>query len=224
MTTVLAQLITGAHPASDSGPNISLIGTMALGIIYLILGIAASFCVGIAVGSLVGAIRSLFLLFKSKTAWLAVVTFAFTSYIGLSFAVGALPIAGNLGDITGYKMQMAMFVGAVLGLGTWIWPISMLAIGSKELALSNSFRSFAFLYGALIYYVCGFLGLYVIFAYLTQTLSPVWLLASLLVYPVTFLVAPVVMVIKHGIWLPILLNFGGLILGGFVMSLGKDKR
>ena len=122
-------------------------------------------------------------------------------------------------------MQGAMIVGAIFpGLFTWMMPIGLLAIGSAELARSASFRSYAFVYGGLIYYVCGFLGLYIVFSFLTQTLSPKAVVLSLLVYPITFFVAPIIMVIKHGIWLPLALHYGGLLLGGFVMYLGEEKK
>ncbi len=220
---ILAQIVTGAAPSADA-VHLSGLDRLALGGIYWLLGIAGSFCVAVALGGIVGAIRSLLNIFRSRTAWFALLTFCIIAFLGINFAVGVLPIAGSLGDMTGYRMQSMILVGAVIpGLFTWMMPISLLGMGSGELSRSTSFRSYAFVYGALIYYACGFLGLYIVFAYLTQALSPKMVLASLLVYPLTFFVAPVVMVIKHGIWLPIVLHFGGLFAGGFVMSLGEKK-
>jgi len=219
-----ALTITGAAPSADT-VHLSGLDRLALGGIYWLLGTVGSFCVAIALGGIVGAIRSLLNIFRSRTAWFALITFCIIGFLGINFAVGVLPIAGNLGDMTGYRMQSMIFVGAVIpGLFTWIMPVSLLAMGSGDLSRSQSFRSYAFVWGAMIYYFCGLLGLYIVFAYLTQALSPKMVLASLLVYPLTFLVAPIVMVIKHGIWLPIALHFGGLFAGGFVMSLGEEKE
>ncbi len=221
---ILAQIITGTAPSADV-VRLSGLDIIALGGIYWLLGTAGSFCVAVALGGIVGAIRSLLNIFKSKTAWFSFITFSITGFLGVNFAVGILPIAGTLGDITGYRMQSMMLVGAVIpGIFTWMMPISLLAIGSGRLSLSASFRSYAFVYGALIYYFCGFLGLYIVFAYLTQALSPKMVLASILVYPLTFFVAPIVMVIKQGIWLPIALHYGGLFIGGYVMTLGEKTE
>jgi hypothetical protein len=187
---------------------------ISLAIIYWIIGIAASFSVGVALGALVGAFRSLVNITKSRTAWFATLTLLLIAFIAISFAFGALPIAGNLGDRTGYNMQSMLLVGAIIpGLFTWILPITMLAIGSKKLALSNSFLPYALVFSFLIYYICGMLGAYIVFAYVSAHWSPPMTLLSLILYPLTFLIAPFVMLFRDGIWLPLVLHFGGIVLG-----------
>lgn len=223
MNMLLAQIITDSKPATEA-IKVSFLDKIALGAIYWLLGIAAAFSIGVAIGGLVGICRSVGFIFKSRTAWLSVIFFLVIGYLGLFFAWSTLPIAGNLGDSTGYKMQSMVLVGCVFpGLFTWIFTIGMLGMGSKKLAMSESFRSYAFVFGFLIYYVCGFLGLFMVLNYLTSALSLKMVALSLLAYPITFFVAPLVMLFKYGIWLPIVLHFGGLLGSGFVMSLGEDK-
>jgi hypothetical protein len=190
--------------------------TISLAIIYWILGIAASFSVGVAIGAIIGAFRSLFNITKSRTAWFATLTFLFIAFIAINLAIGTLPVAGNLGDRTGYNMQSMLLLGAIIpGLFTWIFPISMLAIGSKKLALSNSFSPYAFVYSFLIFYSCGMLGGILVLAYISVHWSPPMTLLSLIFYPATFFIAPFVMLLRDGIWLPLVLHFGGVILASF---------
>jgi hypothetical protein len=158
-------------------------------------------------------------LFRSRTAWFGCLTFLLIAYLGLRFGFSVLPLAGLLGDKTGYQMQSALLVGAFFGLLTWMMPVTMLATGSKELVLCQSFRPYAFVYGFLIYYVGGLLGFIMVFGFLIAKLSLGWLTTSLVLYPVTFVVAPFYMAFGAGIWWPLVLHFGGLYLGGFVMSL-----
>lgn len=220
---LLAQIITGAELATDI-IKVSFLDKIALGAIYWLLGIAVSFSVGVAIAGLVGVIRSFGSLFSSRTAWLSIIVFLIFGYSGINFALGTFLIAGNLGGSTGYKMQTMLLVGCVFpGLFSWVFTIGVLGMGSKELAMSRSFRSYAFVFGFMIYYICGFLGLLMIFSYLTSVLSPKMIALSLLAYPITFFVAPLVMLLKHGIWLPIVLNFCGLFGGSVAMSLGEEK-
>ena len=157
--------ITGPNPPDPNAVvHVSALGCMALGVIYLVIGVAASFCCGVALGGIIGFFRALFCLFRSRTAWFACITFLAIAYLGASFAFTVLPLAGLLGDKTGYQMQTALIVGAFFpGLFTWMMPVTMFAIGSKELALSQSFRPYGLIYGIMTYYVGGLLGFIPIF-------------------------------------------------------------
>lgn len=221
---ILAQLITGANPSTEIVP-ISVLDKFALGIIYWCLGTMASFCTGVGIGAIVGACRSLFMLFSSKTAWFAIYTFLLVAYLSYFLALGILPIAGNLGDITAYKMQALMFVGAVFpGLLLWGFPIALLAVGSGELARTQHFRSYAALYSKLIYYACFIFAFYLVLSYLTQSLSPKIVVLLLLAFPATYIVIPFVMLFKSGIWLPIALQYGGLIAANLVLAFHKPSE
>lgn len=196
--------------------------TISLAIIYWILGIAASFSVGVAFGAFIGAIRSIAIITKSRTAWLAVLIFSITALTAINFVFATLPIAGNLGDRTGYKMQMMLLVGAVFpGLFTWVMPITLIATASKKIALSHSFLPYLSVLSIFIIYTCGMLGALMIFAYLSAQLSPLMTLLSLILYPLTFLIAPFVMFFRDGIWLPLVLHFGGIFLGGAGVIFGS---
>ncbi len=136
--------ITGPNPP-DTAIQVSALGCMALGVIYLVMGVAASLCCGVALGGIIGFLGRCFCLFRSRTAWFACITFLAVAYLGASFAFTVLPLAGLLGDKTGYQMQTALIVGAVFpGLFTWMMPVTMLVMGSKELALSQNFLTLRF--------------------------------------------------------------------------------
>ena len=201
-----------------------MITQMFLALIYLLMGIAMSFCVGVAIGAFIGAIRALFKLFASRTAWFALITFLVVAYVAVSFAFAILPLAGELGDKTRYQSQTALLVGAFFGLATWMMPIAILAMGSKELVTSQSFKPYGLVYGMIVFYTCGFLGLLMVVGYLIIKLDAGWLFTSIILYPITFVVAPFVMGFKDGIWWPFLLHFGGLFGGGMLMSLSEEKK
>jgi|GEM_PF-4428065 len=200
-----------------------MIVKLELGFIYLILGVALSFSVGVTVGALIAFLKSIFKLFKHKTAWFSALTFLIIAYIGANFALGVLPLAGNLGDQTNYKMQTVLIVTAFIpGLFTWIYPIMLMAMGSTELIKTDTYKSYGLVWGFMVYYTCGLLGAFIVLNYLILHLSLGWLFTSVILYPVTFFIAPIYMVFVDGIWLPVVLHFGGLFLGGYLMSLSSD--
>jgi hypothetical protein len=192
-------------------------------VINLLLGSAISSCVGFAVGSLVGAFRALLQLFASKTAWLALITFLTVAYVFVCFGFGVLSLVSELGYKTHYALPVALLVGGLLGLGGWWMPIGIFAIGSGELIEDDSFKGYLSVFSLIIFLVCGFLGLLLIVRYLIIQLSVGWLFVSILLYPITFAVAPFVRGFKDGIWWPFLLNFGGLIVGGILKSFSEEK-
>ena len=196
---------------------------LELGFIYLVLGVVLSLSIGVILGALIGFFKSLFKLFRYKTAWFSSITFLIIAYIGLVFAFCVLPLAGNIGDQTGYKMQNVLFVSAFIpGIFTWIYPISLMAIGSTELIKTKTYRSYGIVWGFLVYFAFGLFGAFIVFNYLFQHLSLGWLVSTLVVYPITFFIAPIYMIFADGIWLPIVLNFGGIYLGGFLMGISSE--
>jgi hypothetical protein len=215
--------IIGSNPG-DTDTQLSFLSLVALMVIYWLMGVVMSFCAGVCVGSTIVAIRALFNLFRSRTAWFALLTFLVLAHQSVSLGWGFLPIAGDLGDRTGYHAQSALLVGAVFpGLFLWFMPIGLFAVSSKELVESSRFRDYAYIYGAIVYYMCGCGSLIMIGMYLVHKVSIGWLLASLILYPITFFVAPLYMGFCDGIWWPLVLNYGGLILGSVFMSLWEYR-
>jgi hypothetical protein len=196
---------------------------LELGFFYLVLGVILSFSIGVTLIALIGFFKSIFKLFRYKTAWFSAFTFLIVAYIGLVFVFGVFPLAGNIGDQTGYKMQNVLLISAFIpGLFTWSYPISIMQIGSIELIKTKTYKSYGFVWGFLVYYACGLFGAFMVFNYLISHLSLGWLVSSIVLYPITFVAAPIYMLFVDGIWLPIVLNFGGIYFGGFLMSLSSD--
>lgn len=216
--------INGMNPA-EVLTDLPFLSLLALTVIYWLMGIAISFCTAVGIGSIVGAIRSLLVLFKSRSAWFAFLTFMFLVLITGNFAEGILTIAGEIGDRTSYHQQWVLIVGFLIpGLFTWFFPVGLLATGGREIAMSSSFRPYGYLYGFVVIYSCAFFGLLLVLMFLVTRLTLGWLCVSLIFYPVTFAISPWVMGIGYGVWIPLLLHYGGLILGGFLFSVGDGTE
>ncbi len=185
----------------------------------------ASFCTGVGIGALVGACRSLFMLFSSKTAWFATLTFSLVAYLSYFLALGTLPIAGQ--PRRHYRLQDA---GVYVCWGCFSRSV---AVGVSNRATCSwrwrtrahpALRSYAALYSKLIYYVCFIFAFYLVLSYLTQSLSPKSVVLLLLAFPATYIIAPFVMLFKSGIWLPIALQYGGLVAANVVLAFHNPAR
>lgn len=197
-----------------------MIITLSLGFIYFLLGVVLSFSVGMAVAGLISFFKSLFKLFKCKTAWVLSLTSLIITYSGVSFAFGFLSLAGNIGDQTNYKMQSLLFVSALIpGLFTWIYSIMFMLEASTKLLEKDTYESYTALWAFLVFYAFGLLGALIIFNYFLYHFGFGWFFVSVILYPVTFVFAPIYLLFTDAIWLPLVLHYGGLFLGGFLISL-----
>ncbi len=192
---------------------------LELGFIYLVLGLALSFSIGVAVSATISFLISIFKIFKYKTAWFSALTFLITALIGAKLAFDVLTLVGNLGDHTNYKMQTVFIATTIIpGLFTWIYPIILMAMGSPQLIKTDTYKSYRFIWGLTVYFYCYFTGAFTVLDYLIFKLGIDWAVASLLFYPLTIIIAPIYMVISDGIWLPLILHFGGALIGGLLLD------
>ncbi len=79
-----------------------------------------------------------------------------------------------------------------------------------ELCQAGSFRPILKLFLGLIGFGCGFYAFFAITYDLTLHLTPCWLIASVVCYPITFSGAPVVMGLVSNVWSPLILNIVAL--------------
>lgn len=214
--------ITGPNPPD---PNVvismSVFELLALGIFYAIFGFGISFFCGFALGSIIGFFRALLNLFKTKTAWFACLTLLAIAYFSFFYGAGGLVVlVGLLGDKTGYQIQGMLFFGAFVGLISWIIIVIAFVSFSKKLVSQQSYAPYGIIFGIFFTIGCWLLSFLVVIGFLITNLSVAALTASLIFYPLTFVIAPLYMAFINGLWWPLILNWGGLVVGWFLMLLG----
>jgi hypothetical protein len=175
------------------------------------------------IASIVAFLSSLLKVFKRKTAWFALLTLIAVAIVSNVLTFSMIALIDLVGSETNYRMQKVLFATALIpGLITWVYPITMLRIIFAEAIESGTYRAYGFIWGLFILYSCGFFGAVLSLGQLYHYLSLGWLATSIALYPVTFLIAPIYLIIK-GSWMPILLNFGGWLIGIIIIGITSNK-
>jgi len=74
----------------------------------------------------------------------------------------------------------------------------------------------------IIYVLTGLVGLVLSFILALQEFGIALALLGVIFFPVLFLVFPWYLVVVHGVWLLVLVNYGGLVLSSVFFMLSKD--
>ncbi|HOE15937.1 MAG TPA: hypothetical protein PLX02_01240 [Syntrophorhabdaceae bacterium] len=73
----------------------------------------------------------------------------------------------------------------------------------------------------IVYGICGLWGLYIDLVVVNEVAGFWGIVIGLTILPMTFLAVPVYVLIKWGSWFPLLLNYGGLVVGGILYAIGS---